>query len=425
MEATADKFNRELLKSEQLRVQIMIVALSVGFVQAVIVQLFFPQFISKVFIDPLSYYYVMVWLLTFMLFEVFILFRVKRARRLKQTIPTTLKFLNIFVEISFPSMILAFFMTLQAPDFILDGTGNLLYFVIIILATLHLDFRICAFGGLLGAAEFMGISIWGLLSTDSYPNEFHASYMTYWLRSFVILIAGLAAGFVASEIKKRIYASLEQLAQSNKIKLLFGQQVSREVVEDLMSESKLDKSEIVEASIMFLDIRNFTVFADTRTPAEVIRFQNQIFSPLIEIIDKHGGLINQILGDGFMATFGAPAKKPGHCADALKAGIQIIDKINALADEDRIHQTRLGIGLHTGPVVTGNIGNEIRKQYSVAGTTVILAARIEQLNKEFNSQFLISKAIHDKVPTPSSPFESLGEVSLKGSKQLVEIFKVC
>ena len=98
-----------------------------------------------------------------------------------------------------------------------------------------------------------------------------------------------------------------------------------------------------------------------------------------------------------MATFGAPVKDQDHTLKAVNSGLEMLEAIEKLVDQGIIPPTRVGIGVHTGQVITGNIGNEIRKQYSVSGTTVIIAARLEQLNKQLNTNFLVSKEVYEKV----------------------------
>ena len=102
----------------------------------------------------------------------------------------------------------------------------------------------------------------------------------------------------------------------------------------------------------------------------------------------------------------------------------IRDRVKRLGDTKVIQETRIGIGIHTGKVVMGNIGNEIRKQFSISGTTVIIAARLEQLNKEHNSQFLISQEFYDQVDKTQHSFEVLDDLQLKNINRKVKVYKV-
>ena len=210
----------------------------------------------------------------------------------------------------------------------------------------------------------------------------------------------------------------------SKIETLFGQQVSIEVAKELVTSKGETKSKSYEVTVMFLDIRDFTVFADSKAPEEVAAFQNIVFGELLNIVRKYKGITNQILGDGIMAVFGAPVKSDRHIQNAVTAGYSILDKIKELATEDKIPPIRLGIGLHSGKVIAGNIGNAFRKQYSLTGSTVIIASRIEQLNKVYNSQFLVSEEVQREIKNTDYQATELGNVELKGIEQAVCIYKL-
>jgi len=210
----------------------------------------------------------------------------------------------------------------------------------------------------------------------------------------------------------------------DKIETLFGQQVSKEVAKELVTNEGESQSKAYDVTVMFLDIRDFTVFADSKAPEEVALFQNIVFGKLLNIVRKHKGITNQILGDGIMAVFGAPVKSDTHIQNAVAAGFSILAKIKELVSEGKIPPIRLGIGLHTGKVIGGNIGNAFRKQYSLTGSTVIIASRIEQLNKVYKSQFLVSAQVYQEVERNEDDAIGLGEVELKGIGQPVGIYQL-
>ena len=146
---------------------------------------------------------------------------------------------------------------------------------------------------------------------------------------------------------------------------------------------------------------------------------------MIEIVQKYDGVINQFLGDGFMATFGAPVSLVNSSQRATLASIEIVKKVNEETESGNIQKTRIGIGLHYDEAITGNIGSELRKQYSITGRVVIIASRIEQLNKKFNSQLLISDEVFTQIDQDlKNRFVSLGYSSVKGSEQGVLLYKL-
>ena len=210
----------------------------------------------------------------------------------------------------------------------------------------------------------------------------------------------------------------------DKIQSLFGQQVSEEVAHELIeSPSEID-SKTYDLTIMFLDIRDFTVFADSREPVEVARFQNMVFGELIEIVRANHGIVLQILGDGIMAVFGAPVVRTDHAENAIKAGYEMVQKVKELGDAGKIPPIKIGIGLNSGTVIAGNVGNESRRFYSLTGKNVIIAARIEQLNKEFDSQFLVAESVYRAQEGRDLSVENLGDVALKGIEQPVGVYRL-
>ena len=251
---------------------------------------------------------------------------------------------------------------------------------------------------------------------------------TKWFFIVSSVLTLLLAGFIFYGFKQKQKANI-LLKERNKFEIenkkraisLFGQQVSKEVALELLSDSYRAGSKKLFACIMFLDIRNFTPFVENKEPAEIIQYQNDVFGFMIDIISKHHGIINQFLGDGFMATFGAPSSFGNDSQNAVNASIEIVELLNKKCNSGEIPNTKIGIGLHNGYIVTGNVGTTERKQYSITGNTVILASRIEQLNKDFKSEILISKEVLDKVDQKDFKTKNYGKVKVKGRAEPIEI----
>ena len=175
---------------------------------------------------------------------------------------------------------------------------------------------------------------------------------------------------------------------------------------------------------MFMDIRDFTPLVEHKTPEEIVAFQNAVFGAAVEVVNRHRGIINQFLGDGFMASFGAPLATGDECRDALAAARELVARVGELSASGRIPATRIGIGLHAGEAVTGNVGSALRKQYSITGNVVILASRIEQLNKEHGSQILASGEVLEAGGEQARGAVALGPVRLKGRNEPIEIYRL-
>ena len=144
---------------------------------------------------------------------------------------------------------------------------------------------------------------------------------------------------------------------------------------------------------------------------------------LVEIVDRHGGIVNKFLGDGFLAIFGAPFESPDALAQGVDAAREMLAAVSR-NNEGNAWTLRIGIGLHFGEVVAGNIGSSRRKEYTVIGDTVNFAARLEALNKDFNSQFLISSVVRDSLGEACADAVSLGEVAVKGYEQPMAVWRL-
>jgi adenylate cyclase len=174
---------------------------------------------------------------------------------------------------------------------------------------------------------------------------------------------------------------------------------------------------------MFVDFRSFTAGARSRSPQDVVERLDGAFAVLVEILDRHGGIVNKFLGDGFLALFGAPFETVGsanHAVEAAREMLAAMDRVN----HSNSWPLRIGIGIHFGEVVAGNIGSPRRKEYTVIGDTVNFAARLEALNKEFNSQLLVSAAVRDALGEDGTGAVSLGEVAIRGYDRPMAVWQL-
>ena len=214
------------------------------------------------------------------------------------------------------------------------------------------------------------------------------------------------------------------IGAEQKIVKLLSQQVSGDVAKELLRDNSNKPGERRFVCIMFLDIRDFTPTVEKLSPEEIIVYQNNVFGFMIDIIQKHNGNIHQLLGDGFMATFGAPISHGNDCQNAFLAAQEILKEIKDRNEAGVIKKTKVGIGLHAGYVVTGNVGTEARKQYSVTGNPVIIASRVEQLNKTYKSQLIITEEVFNKLDQTTNLDKSFMEVLVKGRSNPVKILKI-
>ena len=417
-----EELSKEILKSEKFR-GLLLSGIILFMLLAIAVNSYYLNVFETNLIKPFQWFILILFVLLLRTFLVrkFQVIWFKKSRR------RYLSFLygNTFFETSIPSVVIIVFASQYNPAMALISPVVFFYFLFIILSIFDLDLKLSIFAGVVASTEYL---ILAYFYHDQYTFSGNLSILNmlslYVAKSLFLLMAGVVAGIVSLRIRKNMFASFHTIQERDNLERVFGQQVSKEIVDEFIKNKHEIKSIKRDATVMFLDIRNFSNFCEGKSPEEINKYQNEVLSFMIEIVTNHRGIINQILGDGFMATFGAPVEDEKHTLNAVSAAKEIIEVLQSKNAKNEIPKTKVGIGIHCGEVVTGNVGTENRKQYSVTGNTVILAARLEQLNKEFNSSVIVSKDVIDKMKTEDVEFISLGDVNLKGFVILSEVYKL-
>jgi class 3 adenylate cyclase len=205
---------------------------------------------------------------------------------------------------------------------------------------------------------------------------------------------------------------------------VFGQHTAPEVVEALLQTGPALHSQRQRVCVMFLDIRGFTAFSEQRAPETVVDYLNTVFDRTIALVNRNHGIIHQLLGDGFMALFGAPFSRGNDCRNALNAALAIVEAVRDACTQNHLPPTKVGIGLHAGEVVAGLVGSNIHKEYKVTGDVVNLAARIEKMTKQYDAQVLVSEAVWDALDATNLTAEPLGEVAVRGREEPVRLYRL-
>ncbi len=318
-----------------------------------------------------------------------------------------LRFVNAFVETSIPTVMLFMAVSLMGPRDALGSPAFLLYFFFILLSILRLDVRLCLFTGLVAAVEhfiFMYVVI-GTLEPEV-QSSFWRTPVFNISRSLILFVAGLVAALVTREIRRQVELSLRTVQDRDRAVRIFGQYVSPQIAEKLLHQPVDLGGELRNVCVMFLDIRNFSSYAAGERPEAVMAYLNTLFDFMIDVVNEHHGIVNKFLGDG------------------LGASLEILERLARLNAAGKIHPTRVGIGLHMGECVTGNVGSNDRKEYTIIGDVVNLASRLEQATKDFQARLLISEAVRRSLDAAMSGVEDLGPVPLKGQPNPARIFKV-
>jgi adenylate cyclase len=236
----------------------------------------------------------------------------------------------------------------------------------------------------------------------------------YWIDFFLPVIVTCLLGLGAEALARRRFRDS------------FGRYVSREIAAQVLAEAPSLRGERRHISILFSDLRGFTTLSESMPAEEVAARLNEYFEAMTTAIFAHRGMVNDFVGDGIVAFFGAPLADPDHALNAVRSAAEMdraLAGLNARWGAGGLAELRMGIGVHTGQVFVGNIGGAARVKYTVVGDPVNLASRVEGLNKELGTTILITEetraAVGDAVEV-----KDRGLMAVKGRVQPVHVYEL-
>jgi adenylate cyclase len=418
----ADELRREIMRSEIQRVQVLAGVLFALLLLTFCVINAFPRLVERMFRDGLNWWEPLAIIGPFVAYEIVVLFVLRWRQAKDLDFPVYGRFANAFIETSMPSTIIFVLSHHMEPETVFGFWPPLLYFIFILLSTLRLDFWLSLWTGAVAAVQQFLLVLW-FVPLELLADRPEHSLLYNLSRSLVLLGAGAIAGIVAGSLRRQFEKSVAAAAARDRVTNMFGQHVSPAVVDRLLASRTDPPSEIREVCVLFLDIRGFTAMTRQRPADETVTLLNDFFAEMIDIVDRNNGIINKFLGDGFLALFGAPLADPKAAANALAAARAMLQAVDRWNKERPDKPLRVGIGIHLGEAVTGTVGSPQRKEYTVIGDTVNLAARLEQLTKETGSQLLVSSAVH-RATTGADGATDLGPLPIRGYDEDVRVWKV-
>ena len=227
-------------------------------------------------------------------------------------------------------------------------------------------------------------------------------------------------------LKARVGSSLEKKRLRDQQRELFRKFATAEVADSLLTSGLALGGKHVDATVMFSDIRAFTSLAESLPAAETIDLLNSYYTLMFDAIGGHGGIVNQMLGDGLMALFGAPLPRADHAERAVQAGLEMLELVAGFDREQAAQgkpEIRIGIGIASGQVIAGYTGTERRVTYTCVGDTVNLAAHLEAHTKTLGRPILIDE--HTRAALSSAiRVEDHGSTQFKTRAQPVRVFSV-
>jgi adenylate cyclase len=269
---------------------------------------------------------------------------------------------------------------------------------------------------LLGLAGLVGVA---------YVVAVQLSFDSGTILPLIYPLAALALSTVGVVVVHYVVAAFER----QRTRDTFSRFVPEQVVDEVLTrDGDLRLGGVRrECTVLFSDLRGFTSFAETREPDHVIEVLNRYLSEMSDAIMDHGGTLVSYMGDGIMAVFGAPLEQPDHADRALTAAREMVgtrlDRFNrALRDEGLGEGFRMGVGLNSGPVMSGQVGSTRRVEYTAIGDTTNTAARLESMTRGTPHDIFVSDTTKEALTDPPADLISVGEFEIRGRQSRLRIW---
>ncbi len=289
-------------------------------------------------------------------------------------------------------------------------------FILPILLGVFLAFAPGTFAGLGVMALFT--CAFGFFNYSMFASAFRDMTLIY-------PFAGIALTYLGGEAWRNLVVE----RKGRHLKKAFSSYVSPDLVKQI--EKDPDKlvlgGEQRELSILFSDIRGFTTVSESLTPPELVKLLNEYLSPMTRIVLEERGTLDKFIGDAVMALFNAPLDVPEHATHACTAAVRMIEELKLLNvgfAERGMNTLDIGVGINTGPAVVGNMGADIRFDYTAIGDSVNLASRLEGLNKYYGSHILVSEDTRKQVNDDRFTFREVDRVKVKGKHLPIVMYEL-
>lgn len=335
----------------------------------------------------------------------------------------SLRFVNTGLQITVLSAFLFAISRERGPAFALSTALPMLYCLVISMTAFRLSPWLSFFAGALAAAEL--VFLYSFVMLPQLTPELLATnpalgWPAVFARVVVLFAIGVACAFAAGSLRRQM---VKQAADHSRIQLLertFGRLVAPEVAKQILEDENWMKPARREAVIMFADLKGFTKYSEGKSPEDVAAFLNRCWTIAADIVEKHGGVINKYMGDGFLAIFGVPLELEGAEKAAAETAAELDRELAAILSPDGL---ALCIGLHAGPMIVGGIGSEARCEFTVIGSTVNLASRLESLNRSLDTRCLTSSEVAEKI-SGDWHMKDHGGQQVKGVAREVSVFEL-
>jgi adenylate cyclase len=363
-------------------------------------------------------------------YVLFTLIRLSLAYR--RRLPNWLLYLSVVMDMALLlALIWTFHLKYDQPASFYLKVPTLLYvFIFIALRALRFEIRYVLIAGGVAALGWLLMVLY-VVSIDPADPMITRSYVEYMTSNSVLLGAEfdkVISILMVTAILAVAIARSRRLLVESVVESSAARELSKFVPDEVARQAKAGEEhmqagqgEVREATILFTDIEGFTTISETMTPTELIATLNDYFSVVTKPIIENGGVINQFQGDAILATFNLPETLPEHAAHAVRAALAMQAALKDRKFGDGI-VLRSRVGINSGEIVGGLVGTGDRLGYTVHGDEVNLAARLEQLNKDYDSRIIVSQRTYELAGPEQFRFKQLGTTTVRGRNAPVIIY---
>ncbi|MEO8875221.1 MAG: adenylate/guanylate cyclase domain-containing protein, partial [Polyangiaceae bacterium] len=340
----------------------------------------------------------------------------------KRVVPWKL-WLRTTLEVSAGTLTIALDSSAGA-DYLVTSSAAYIYLLAVVISCLRLDTRISLYAAVLAIAQQLGLYLYLLLirSPDFQYSGLGFSrariFQELLFRSGILAIMGALGMLLTRTLKREIARAVEEA----RVRAAFGSYVDSRVVNRVLAGDLKIAPERRPITVLFVDIRNFTRLSETSDPVALFEMLNEALDAFAGIVQREGGLVNKFLGDGLMAIFGAPEPQVDHPRRAVRAALNMCEAAKTRRQNGRFPGLTIGIGIHTGDTMVGDIGGA-RREYTAIGDVVNVASRVEAANKELGTELLVTGAVVELLGADAD-LRPTKRVTLRGREKSIDLFEL-